>query len=46
MNQLRDGECVDASSYVIEHNAGAAVEAFELADWRRLEDVEEPEEQE
>jgi hypothetical protein len=44
MDQLCDGERVDASPYVIEHDAGAAVEAFELADWRRLEDVEETKE--
>ena len=40
-----DGEGEEAGGYVVEHDAGAVGEAFELADGRRLEDVEEAEEE-
>src|ERR1700719_2219654 len=31
LQQLRDDERVDAGGYIIQHNSGAPVEAFELA---------------
>jgi len=44
MGQLRDGEGEEAGGYVVEHDAGAFGESFELADGRRFEDVEGAEE--
>ena len=39
-------KCEDAGGYVVEHDAGAGGEGFELADGPGLEDVEEAEENE
>ena len=46
MNDLGDGEGEEAGGYVVEHDAGAGGEVFELADGRGLEDVEGAEEEE
>ena len=47
MNELHGGEGEEAGAYVVEHDAGAGGEAFQLPDWGRFEgDVEEAEEQE
>ena len=40
VNELRDRKCKEAGANVVKHDAGTAVEAFELPDGRRLEDVE------
>ena len=45
-SELCDGEGEEAGGYVVEHDAGAGGEAFELADGGWLEDVEEAEEEE
>ena len=36
VDELSDGESEEAGAYVVEHDAGAAGEALELADGRRL----------
>ena len=46
MGQLGGGEGEEAGGYVVEHDAGAAGEAFEVANGWRLEDVEQSEEEE
>ena len=46
MDELGDGEGEEASGDVVEHDAGAGRDALELADGRRLEDIEETEEEE
>jgi hypothetical protein len=44
--QLRAGQGQEPGGYVVEHDASAGGETFELADGRRLEDVEDSEEDE
>src|ERR1700679_1855421 len=44
VNNLRQKQREEAGGDVIQHDAGASGEAFELADRRRLEDAEEGEE--
>ncbi len=46
MDELGDREREEASADVIQHDAGTAMKAFELANGRRLEDVEGSEEYE
>src|SRR5580698_7542316 len=46
MNELRDGEGEETGCDVVEHDAGTRGQAFEVADWRGFEDVEEAEEDE
>ena len=46
MDDLRDGEGEEAGGHVVEHDAGAGGEAFELADGGWFEDVKEAEEEE
>ena len=46
MDELEADEGVDSGSDVVEHDAPAFGKEFDLADWRRLGDVEEAEEDE
>src|ERR1700733_14835748 len=46
MDELRHGQGEEAGGYAVGHDAGAGGEAFELADGRRFENVEQAEENE
>src|SRR5437764_14479516 len=46
MKKLHHDERVNPGADIVHHDPGARGKSFQLPDWRRLEDIEEPEENE